>query len=177
LQKLSRLNSPSRANCGYGKNSRLNRHLTGRLLLEREGYPVNQRAVIDACAQTGTWIELNASPYRFDMDWRLWAYAKSQGVSGREGKGMTGKGIFEEALKSYATAKHAIAKSGKDGNGHDWQGHGRGSIKELCHCQACHCQVGEGGKGMTGKGMVEEALKSYATASNAIAKSGRMARA
>ncbi len=55
-------------------------HLTGRLLLEREGYKVNQRAVIDACAATGTWIELNASPYRFEMDWRLWSYAKSKGV-------------------------------------------------------------------------------------------------
>ncbi len=55
-------------------------HLTGRLLLEREGYPVNARAVIDACAATGTWIELNASPYRLDMDWRLWPYAKEKGV-------------------------------------------------------------------------------------------------
>ena len=55
-------------------------HLTGRLLLEREPYKVNQRAVIDACAETGTWIELNASPYRFDLDWRLWPYAKSKGV-------------------------------------------------------------------------------------------------
>ncbi len=55
-------------------------HLTGRLLLEREPYKVNQHAVIDACAQTGTWIELNASPSRFDMDWRLWPYAKSKGV-------------------------------------------------------------------------------------------------
>jgi len=55
-------------------------HLTGRLLLQREGYRVNQRAVIDACAATGTWIELNASPWRFDMDWRLWRYARDQGV-------------------------------------------------------------------------------------------------
>lgn len=55
-------------------------HMTGRLLLEREGYKVNQHAIIDACAETGTWIELNASPYRFDMDWRLWSYAKSKGV-------------------------------------------------------------------------------------------------
>ncbi|MEO7298564.1 MAG: DNA polymerase/3'-5' exonuclease PolX, partial [Verrucomicrobiota bacterium] len=55
-------------------------HLTGRLLLEREPYKVNQHAVIDACAETGTWIELNASPYRFDMDWRLWHYAKNKGV-------------------------------------------------------------------------------------------------
>ena len=55
-------------------------HLTGRLLLEREAYKVNQQAIIDACAETGTWIELNANPYRFDMDWRLWPYAKSKGV-------------------------------------------------------------------------------------------------
>ena len=55
-------------------------HLTGRLLLEREPYKVDQRAVIDACAETGTWIELNAHPMRFDMDWRWWPYAKSKGV-------------------------------------------------------------------------------------------------
>jgi DNA polymerase (family X) len=55
-------------------------HLTGRLLLEREAYKVDQHAVIDACAEAGTWIELNASPYRFDLDWRLWPYAKSKGV-------------------------------------------------------------------------------------------------
>jgi len=55
-------------------------HLTGRLLLEREPYPVNQQAVIDACAETGTWIELNCNPYRFDLDWRLWPHAKSEGV-------------------------------------------------------------------------------------------------
>jgi DNA polymerase (family X) len=55
-------------------------HLTGRLLLERDAYAVNQRAVIDACAETGTWIELNASPYRFDLDWRMWRYAKKRGV-------------------------------------------------------------------------------------------------
>ncbi len=55
-------------------------HLTGRLLLERQPYPLNQHAVIDACAATGTWIELNSNPYRFDMDWRLWQYAKAKGV-------------------------------------------------------------------------------------------------
>lgn len=55
-------------------------HMTGRLLLEREAYAVNQQAVIDACAETGTWIELNANPWRLDMDWRRWPYAKSRGV-------------------------------------------------------------------------------------------------
>ncbi|MCS1410112.1 MAG: DNA polymerase/3'-5' exonuclease PolX [Verrucomicrobia subdivision 3 bacterium] len=57
-------------------------HLTGRLLLERDAYAINQKAVIDVCAETGTWIELNASPYRFDLDWRLWGYAKKKGVKG-----------------------------------------------------------------------------------------------
>ena len=55
-------------------------HPTGRLLLEREAYAVNLTAVIDACAETGTWIELNGNPYRFDLDWRLWPYAKGKGV-------------------------------------------------------------------------------------------------
>ena len=55
-------------------------HLTGRLLLEREPYPLNIHAVIDACAATGTWIELNCNPYRLDLDWRHWPYAKSKGV-------------------------------------------------------------------------------------------------
>jgi DNA polymerase (family X) len=55
-------------------------HMTGRLLLEREPYPMNVDAVIDACAETGTWIELNCNPWRFDLDWRHWFYAKSKGI-------------------------------------------------------------------------------------------------
>ncbi|HEY3762397.1 MAG TPA: DNA polymerase/3'-5' exonuclease PolX [Verrucomicrobiae bacterium] len=55
-------------------------HMTGRLILEREPYPVDIRAVIDACAETGTWLELNSNPHRFDLDWRHWPYAKGRGV-------------------------------------------------------------------------------------------------
>jgi DNA polymerase (family 10) len=55
-------------------------HPTGRLLLEREPYKVDIKAVIDACSETGTWIELNAHPSRLDLDWRYWSYAKSKGV-------------------------------------------------------------------------------------------------
>jgi DNA polymerase (family X) len=55
-------------------------HLTGRLLLQREGYRVDAMAVIEACAASGTWIELNASPQRLDLDWRLWAHARNRGV-------------------------------------------------------------------------------------------------
>jgi len=55
-------------------------HLSGRLLLQREPYPVNLPAVIDACAATGTWMELNCNPHRLDLDWRHWFYARSKGV-------------------------------------------------------------------------------------------------
>ncbi len=55
-------------------------HLTGRLLLTREAYAVNIPAVIEAAAETGTIIELNANPRRLDMDWRWWKTARDKGV-------------------------------------------------------------------------------------------------
>ncbi len=55
-------------------------HVTGRLLLQRPSYAVNIPAIIDAAAATGTIIELNASPWRLDMDWRWWRLAKEKGV-------------------------------------------------------------------------------------------------
>lgn len=56
-------------------------HLTGRLLLRREPYAVNIPAVLEAAADTGTWIELNADPHRLDLDWRWWRMAKEKGVN------------------------------------------------------------------------------------------------
>lgn len=55
-------------------------HLTGRLLLKREGYPVNHAKIIDCAAETRTIIELNCSPKRMDMDWRWWKRARDKGV-------------------------------------------------------------------------------------------------
>ncbi|WP_324676130.1 DNA polymerase/3'-5' exonuclease PolX [Hymenobacter sp. GOD-10R] len=55
-------------------------HPTGRLLLRREGYPINYKAVIDACAQHNVIIEINANPWRLDLDWRWVRYALDQGV-------------------------------------------------------------------------------------------------
>ncbi|PYM03289.1 MAG: histidinol-phosphatase [Verrucomicrobia bacterium] len=55
-------------------------HPTGRLLLKREGYAIDIPAVLDAAADTGTWIELNAAPKRLDLDWRWWPPAKEKGV-------------------------------------------------------------------------------------------------
>jgi len=55
-------------------------HLTGRLLLQREGYDVDEEKVIDAAIANETIIELNASPWRLDMDWRLWRKAAARGL-------------------------------------------------------------------------------------------------
>ncbi|MBD0403140.1 DNA polymerase/3'-5' exonuclease PolX [Flammeovirga sp. EKP202] len=55
-------------------------HPTGRLLLRREGYPIDHKAVIDACAKHGVVIEINSSPWRLDLDWRWAHYALEQGV-------------------------------------------------------------------------------------------------
>lgn len=55
-------------------------HPTGRLLLQREGYPVDHARVIEACAEHGVALELNANPYRLDLDWRWIRTATNQGV-------------------------------------------------------------------------------------------------
>ncbi len=55
-------------------------HPTGRLLLGRSGYPINHKKIIDACAANGVVIELNAHPYRLDIDWRWIPYCLEKGV-------------------------------------------------------------------------------------------------
>ena len=55
-------------------------HPTGRLLLKRDPYQIDIPAVLDAAARTGTWIELNASAKRLDLDWRWWPLARQKGV-------------------------------------------------------------------------------------------------
>ncbi len=55
-------------------------HLTGRLLLKRDGYPIDHAAVISACAATNTCIELNANPWRLDLDWRWIRRATDVGI-------------------------------------------------------------------------------------------------
>ncbi|MEO5961100.1 MAG: helix-hairpin-helix domain-containing protein [Opitutaceae bacterium] len=55
-------------------------HVTGRLLLRREGYKVDVVKAIDAAIANGVIIELNASPWRLDMDWRHWRKAAERGL-------------------------------------------------------------------------------------------------
>ncbi len=53
-------------------------HPTGRLLLRRNGYSVNIHKVIDACSANNVAIEINANPYRLDLDWRYLYYAREK---------------------------------------------------------------------------------------------------
>ena len=55
-------------------------HPTGRLLLSRDGYQVDMMNIIDGAARNHVILELNASPYRLDIDWRYMKYAREKGV-------------------------------------------------------------------------------------------------
>ncbi|MFY9399452.1 MAG: PHP domain-containing protein [Desulfomonilia bacterium] len=46
-------------------------HPTGRLLLSREPYEVDMEAILEEALASQVAVEINASPYRLDLDWRL----------------------------------------------------------------------------------------------------------
>jgi DNA polymerase (family X) len=55
-------------------------HPAGRLLLTRDGYALDLRAVLDAAAERGVVVEINANPHRLDLDWREVRYAAERGI-------------------------------------------------------------------------------------------------
>jgi DNA polymerase (family 10) len=55
-------------------------HPTGRILLDRAGYALDMDAVIEAAAEHGTCIEINAHPSRLDLDWRFVHKARTKGI-------------------------------------------------------------------------------------------------
>ena len=55
-------------------------HMTGRLLLSRNGYPLDHKKIIEACAANKVVIELNAHPRRLDIDWQWIDYAIEKDV-------------------------------------------------------------------------------------------------
>lgn len=55
-------------------------HPTGRLLLSREGYPLDHKAIIEECVKHNVVIEINAHPRRLDLDWQYIDYAIEQGA-------------------------------------------------------------------------------------------------
>jgi DNA polymerase (family 10) len=83
-------------------------HPTGRLLLRREGYPIDHKAVIDACALHNVVIEINANPWRLDLDWRWVNYAMDKGVK---------LSINPDAheMEGYADMKYGVIAGRKGG--------------------------------------------------------------
>ena len=55
-------------------------HPSGRLLLGREGFTADWEKVITAAGEAGCAVEINASPHRLDLDWRLCRQATGKGV-------------------------------------------------------------------------------------------------
>ena len=55
-------------------------HPTGRLLLARDGVPLDFERVIDTAVKHDVAIEINANPHRLDMDWRHSFYAHKKGL-------------------------------------------------------------------------------------------------
>ena len=60
-------------------------HPTGRILGGRDGFEVDMHAVLRRMGELNAEgalkvVEINASPYRLDLDWRFCKYAKEQGV-------------------------------------------------------------------------------------------------
>jgi DNA polymerase (family 10) len=90
-------------------------HPTGRLLLAREGYQVDLEVVLQAAAASGAAVEINAHPFRLDLDWRWVRRAVGLGVpisigpDAHEPAGLAdvrwGVGI---ARKGWATAKDVL---------------------------------------------------------------------
>lgn len=55
-------------------------HPTGRLLLRREGCPLDVDRLCDLAVQAGVAIEINANPMRLDLDWRPALRAQPKGL-------------------------------------------------------------------------------------------------
>jgi DNA polymerase (family 10) len=83
-------------------------HMTGRLLLSRNGYPVDHKKIIDACAANHVVIELNAHPRRLDIDWKYLDYAAEKGV-------MISINPDAHALDGFDDVKYGVLAAQKGG--------------------------------------------------------------
>jgi DNA polymerase (family X) len=62
------------------RHSTILAHPTGRILLARDPYNVDIIEIIDAALEYKVDLEINANPFRLDLDWRACKYAKEKGV-------------------------------------------------------------------------------------------------
>ena len=83
-------------------------HLTGRLLLSRNGYPVDHKKIIDACAKNNVVIELNAHPRRLDIDWQWIPYTLKQNV-------LLSIDPDAHAIEGYSDCRYGVLAAQKGG--------------------------------------------------------------
>ncbi|MBK6827685.1 MAG: DNA polymerase/3'-5' exonuclease PolX [Chitinophagaceae bacterium] len=88
-------------------------HMTGRLLLSRNGYPVNHEKIIDACAANKVVIEINAHPRRLDMDWRWIQKAVEKGV-------LLSINPDAHFIEGYKDVKYGVLAAQKGGLTKEW---------------------------------------------------------
>jgi DNA polymerase (family 10) len=88
-------------------------HPTGRLLLGREGFDMDLRAVIDAAAENGVAMELNANPHRLDLDWRELQYATGKGCLISIAADAHRTGGLEDLRYGVAVARKGWVKPGQ----------------------------------------------------------------
>lgn len=86
-------------------------HPSGRLLLGREGYKFDVNKILDACAANKVAIELNANPYRLDLDWRYLHMAMDKGVNvAINPDAHSLKGLLDMQYGVYVAQKAALDK-------------------------------------------------------------------
>lgn len=88
-------------------------HMTGRLLLSRNGYPVDHRKIIDACAANKVVIEINAHPRRLDIDWRWIGLAMERGV-------LLSINPDAHFIEGYEDVKYGVLAAQKGGLTKEW---------------------------------------------------------
>ena len=96
-------------------------HLTGRLLLEREPYPLDIEAIVEAASRTGTMLEINGNPKRRDLSdlhARLAAEAGVKIVLTTDAHSTEGLGFMRYAV---ATARRGWLEAEDVANTRPWR--------------------------------------------------------
>lgn len=88
-------------------------HMTGRLLLSRNGYPVDHKKIIDACKANNVVIEINAHPRRLDIDWRWIDMAINKGV-------LLSVNPDAHFIEGYKDVKYGVFAGQKGGLTKEW---------------------------------------------------------
>lgn len=85
-------------------------HISGRLLLGRKGYEFNWDKIVEVAKKTGTSLELNANPYRLDVDWRNLPKLRDAGIK---------VGIFPDAhsVEGINDIRYGVMMARKGGLG------------------------------------------------------------